>query len=40
MRPPVCFLSNELRSDFTIEAWIKEVFFELVGHDILLFSES
>lgn len=40
MRPPVCFLSDELRSDLTIEAWIKEVFFELVSHDTLLLSES
>lgn len=41
MRPPVCFfLLDELRSDLTIEAWIKEVFFELVSHDTLLLSES
>ena len=40
MHPPVCFfLLDELRSDLTIEAWIKEVFFELVSHDALLFSE-
>jgi len=40
MRPPVCFLLDELRSDFTVEAWIKEVFFELVSRDTLLLSES
>lgn len=40
MRPPVCFLSDEPCSDLTIEAWIEEVFFKLVGHDTLLLSES
>ena len=40
MHPPVIFLSDELRSDFTIEAWIEEVFLKLVSHDALLLSES
>lgn len=40
MRPPVCFLLDELCSELTIEAWIEEVFLKLVSHDTLLLSES
>lgn len=40
MRPPVCFLSDELRSDLAIKAWVEEVFLKLVSHYTLLLSES